>query len=189
MSDIVLHPDDILPDFRSDAKSYAPRVTIEGVEVLKLRRFVDDRGYFMEVYRKRSTHAGSEDLAKFFDGIEVAQMNYSIVDHQTTVKGLHYHLKQTDVWFCPPDSKMKIVLWDLRRSSSTSGHTQVVVAGGGQNLWLKIPPGVAHGYRPLSAPCGLFYIVTREFHLEDPDEYRVAWDHPTVRQLWEVENA
>ena len=52
---------------------------------------------------------------------------------------------------------------DLRRGSPTAGATQMVVLGEGRDAWLKIPPGVAHGYRPLTVPCGLFYVVTRCF--------------------------
>ncbi len=189
MSEHVISPDEIVPELQGPAKRYQPAPALDGVETLRLRRLVDDRGSFLEIYRRDATQPFSEPLTEFFRGIEVVQMNFSLVDLNTTVKGLHYHLKQTDVWFCPPGSKMKIVLWDLRRASSTSGRTQVVVAGGGADLWVKIPPGVAHGYRPLSEPCALLYVVTRAFDLDDADEYRVAWDHPAVRELWEVENA
>ena len=188
MSDTELRPDDILAGHRTEAKSYRPTTAIEGVEVLRLARHVDERGLFQEIYRNRATHAGSQELTEFFAGVEVAQMNYSLVDLETTVKGLHYHLKQTDIWYCPPPGKMKVVLWDLRERSATSGCTQVMTAGGGRDVWIKIPPGVAHGYRPLTAGCALLYIVTRAFDLDDPDEYRVPWDHPAVRDLWEVEN-
>lgn len=189
MSNSELRPEDILAEHRGTAKSYAGADTIDGVETLRLRRLVDDRGLFLEIYRNRATGAGSEELARFFAGVEVAQMNYSLVDFTSTVKGLHYHLKQTDIWFCPPHSKMKIVLWDLRASSTTSGATQVVVSGDGRDMWLKIPPGVAHGYRPLTEHCALLYIVTRPFDLDDPDEYRAPWDHPAVRDLWGIENS
>jgi hypothetical protein len=30
--------------------------------------------------------------------------------------------------------------------------------------------------------------VTRTFDLADPDEWRIAWDHPAVKDLWEVPN-
>ncbi|MCG6964584.1 MAG: dTDP-4-dehydrorhamnose 3,5-epimerase family protein [Acidobacteria bacterium] len=189
MSHRELRPEDILAEHRGAPKSYPGATSIDGVEALRLKRLVDDRGLFLEIYRKGASGAGSKELARFFDGIEVAQMNYSLVDLTSTVKGLHYHLKQTDIWFCPPHSKMKIVLWDLRADSPTSGTTQVVVTGGGKDLWLKIPPGVAHGYRPLTDHCALLYIVTRAFDLDDPDEYRVPWDHPAVRDLWNIENS
>lgn len=179
---------DIMDGFSGGRKSYARPAPIDGVRLHPLRRFVDDRGLFLEIYRSRPTHAGSEALASFFDGVDLAQLNYSLVTTSDHIKGLHYHLKQADVWFCPPPFKLKVVMLDLREASPTAGRTQVVVLGEGHDAWLSIPPGVAHGYRPLTVPCGLFYLVTRCFDLDDPDEYRVAWDHPAVRDLWAVKN-
>jgi dTDP-4-dehydrorhamnose 3,5-epimerase len=161
---------------------------IEGVRVFRLNRFVDDRGIFQEVYRAKADHPGSEALADFFRDVPVAQMNYTIVSAENHVKGLHYHLKQQDVWFCPHPSKAKFVLFDVRKASPTCGGTQVIVAGDGQDLLVRIPEGVAHGYRPLTNPCALFYIVTRTFNVKDPDEFRIPWDHPAVRDLWDVPN-
>lgn len=175
-------------EFRSETKSYAKPGPIAGVEVHRLSRFVDDRGFFQEVYRAKADHAGSESLAAFFRGVPVAQVNYTIVDAENHIKGLHYHLKQQDVWFCPHPSKAKFVLFDVRKESPTYLRTQVVVAGDGQDLLVRIPEGVAHGYRPLTNPCALLYIVTRTFDVNDPDEFRIAWDHPAVRDLWDVPN-
>lgn len=185
---MTLGPHDILDGFGSAPKSYARPQPIAGVEVLPLQRFVDDRGLFVEIFRSTPTHAGTEKLASFFAGVAPAQVNFSLVTASDHVKGLHYHLRQADVWFCPPPSKMKVVLLDVRRDSPTSGHTQVVVLGEGRDALVKIPPGVAHGYRPLTMPCGLFYLVTDCFNLDAPDEYRVAWDHPLVHHLWQTKN-
>jgi dTDP-4-dehydrorhamnose 3,5-epimerase len=62
------------------------------------------------------------------------------------------------------------------------------VAGGGLDLLIRIPAGVAHGYRPLTNPCSLLYWVTETFDPAHPDEFRVPWDHPAVRDLWGVRN-
>ena len=184
----ALTPDELLDEFRGSRKSYGASVPIEGVEVFPLRRFVDDRGLFLEIFRTSATHAGTGDLAAFCADSLPAQMNYSLVTAPDHIKGLHYHLQQTDIWFCPPPSKLKVVLLDVRRSSPTAGCTQVVVLGDGRDALVKIPPGVAHGYRPLTVPCGLFYIVTRCFRLDDPDEHRIPYDHPSVRELWDIRN-
>jgi dTDP-4-dehydrorhamnose 3,5-epimerase len=184
----TLSTDDLLEGHGGTRKSYEKAPAIEGVAVASLHRHVDDRGLFLEVFRRRATHPGSEPLAGLCAGIDVAQLNYSLVTTEDHVKGLHYHLKQADVWFCPPPFKLKVVLLDLRKASSTAGATQVVVLGDGRDALVRIPAGVAHGYRPLTAPCGLFYLVTRCFDLADPDEYRVPWDHPAVRDLWDVRN-
>lgn len=183
-----LNREDVLPEFLSEKKSYAAATPIVGVSVLPLRRFVDDRGFFMELYRSGATHAGTEEMARFYDGVEVAQLNFSIVDADDHIKGLHYHFRQEDLWFCPPGSKMKVVLFDVRKGSPTEGKTQVVVLGGSKDAVLRIPAGVAHGYRPLTNPCALLYIVTKTFDLADPDEFRIPWDHPAIHDLWAIPN-
>jgi dTDP-4-dehydrorhamnose 3,5-epimerase len=184
-----VNPQDIADEFRSGAKAYEKKTPIEGVKTLKLARFTDDRGFFLEIFRGRANHPESRALAEFFkDGPSPAQMNYSVVDADGHIKGLHYHLKQDDIWFFPPPSKAKIVLYDIRKGSATSGRSQVLVAGGGQDLLVRIPAGVAHGYRPLTNPCSLLYFVTETFDPADPDEYRIAWDHPAVKELWDIPN-
>jgi len=184
----VLHAAAIADEFRKDVKAYGARTVLEGVKVHRLTRFVDDRGFFQEIYRAKADHPGSEGLAEFFRDVPVAQMNYTIVDVDDHIKGLHYHLKQQDVWYCPHPFKAKFVLLDVRKDSPTFGKTQVVVAGDGQDVLVRIPEGVAHGYRPLTNPCALFYIVTRTFDIKDPDEWRIPYDHPAVKDLWAVPN-
>src|SRR4029077_6204095 len=84
-------PDDIAPEFRSQPKDYAKPAPIEGVRVLRLKRFTDDRGFFMEIFRAKANHPESRELAEFFAGVPIAQANYSIVDAEGHIKGLHYH--------------------------------------------------------------------------------------------------
>ena len=184
----ALAPGDIADEFRSSVKTYGVKTPLAGVKIHRLTRHVDDRGFFQEVYRAQADHPGGEGLAEFFRDVAVAQINFTIVNAENHIKGLHYHLKQQDVWFCPHPSKAKFVLFDVRKDSPTSGKSQVVVAGDGHDILVRIPEGVAHGYRPLSNPCALFYIVTRTFDAKDPDEWRIAWDHPAVKDLWDVPN-
>jgi len=181
-------PDEIAPDFRSRPKAYRRPEAIEGVRTLKLSRITDDRGFFLEIFRSGARHPEGRALAEFFEGVAVAQMNFSIVDAQGHIKGLHYHLKQEDIWFFPPPSKAKVVLYDVRKDSPSFGRAQALVAGGGQDVLVRIPAGVAHGYRPLTNPCALLYFVTEGFDPADPDEYRIAWDHAAVKDLWEIPN-
>lgn len=182
-------PEEIAPEFRSSAKSYDRAAPLEGVRSHRLTRLTDERGFLMEIFRSRSSHAGSRELADFFQGVSVAQMNFTVVDATDHIKGLHFHLKQDDIWFFPPPSKAKIILYDIRKGSPSYGRTQTVVAGGGQDLLVRIPAGVAHGYRPLTNPCALLYFVTETFDPSAPDEFRVPWDHPAVKDLWEVPNS
>jgi dTDP-4-dehydrorhamnose 3,5-epimerase len=184
----ALAPGAIADEFRSGARTYETKTPIAGVEIHRLSRHVDDRGFFLEIYRAKGDHPGSDALAAFFKDVPVAQINFTIVNAENHIKGLHYHLRQQDIWFCPSPSKAKFVLFDVRKDSPTSGRTQVIVAGDGHDVLVRIPEGIAHGYRPLTNPCALFYIVTRTFDARDPDEWRIAWDHPAVKDLWETPN-
>jgi dTDP-4-dehydrorhamnose 3,5-epimerase len=181
-------PDDIAPEFLSPAKTYRRAEPIAGIRTLRLPRHTDDRGFFLEIFRARPNREVGGELTKFFEGAPVEQMNFSAVNADGHIKGLHYHLQQEDIWFFPPPSRAKVVLLDIRKGSSTFGRTQVVVAGDGNDQLVRIPAGVAHGYRPLTNPCALLYIVTRTFDPAAPDEYRIAWDHPAVKNLWEISN-
>ncbi|HYK42077.1 MAG TPA: dTDP-4-dehydrorhamnose 3,5-epimerase family protein [Thermoanaerobaculia bacterium] len=184
-----MRSEDIAEEFRAPPKTYLRRPAIDGVRTLKLSRFTDDRGFFLEIFRTGADHPEARALADFFGGAPApAQMNFSVVNAEGHIKGLHYHLRQDDIWFFPPPSKAKIVLYDIRKSSPTFGQTQTLVAGDGQDLLVRIPPGVAHGYRPLTNPCALLYLVTETFNPADPDEFRVAWDHPAVKDLWGIPN-
>lgn len=181
-------PEDIAPEFRSQPKAYRSSEPIVGVRMLRLPRHTDDRGFFLEIFRARANGSAGGELAKFFEGAPVAQVNFSAVSAEGHIKGLHYHLRQEDIWFFPPPSRAKVVLLDVRKGSSSFGRTQVVVAGDGNEQLVRIPAGVAHGYRPLTNPCALLYVVTETFDPAAPDEYRIAWDHPAVRELWEIRN-
>src|SRR4029077_5420288 len=93
---------DIAAEFTGPAKAYPPKTPIEGVRFHRLTRRVDDRGFFMEVFRSRASGSHGAALAEFWSGVDAAQLNYSVVNSENHVKGLHYHLEQEDIWFCPP---------------------------------------------------------------------------------------
>jgi len=182
----------ILKEFTNQAKTYAAKAQpLEGVEVLELKSWNDERGFFLELERQEVTdpkNVYQKALAAFWQKIDLkkAQWSLSQVDRSDYIKGLHYHLEQTDIWFCPPPSKLKVVLFDVRSDSKTAGMTQTVILGAGHPCLLKIPAGVAHGYRTLTASANLLYCTTRTFNPVKPDEYRIAWDHAKVRKLWEL---
>ena len=67
-------PEDIASEFRTPAKSYERKTPIEGVRVLPLSRFTDDRGSFIEVFRSQANHPGGRALAEFFSGVPIAQL-------------------------------------------------------------------------------------------------------------------
>lgn len=155
---------------------------IDGVKIKELRVFKDTpdldqpgvlTGSFMEVLRD------SEGLMTKF-----AQSNFSIA-HKGTIKAFHWHKYQDDLWFIA-SGKAKIVLYDQREDSPTRGETQVIDAGIDDYKLVLIPVGVVHGYKAISdEPCLLFYHVTKEYNIVEPDEERIDPYDKTINFDWD----
>ena len=151
---------------------------IEGVTVVDPTIHADERGYFVETYRR-----------EWFDlGREMIQGNRG-TRQAGAIVGLHYHLHQADYWYVP-SVHVRAVLHDLREGSPTDGATQVVDMGeidGAENnhLGLFIPPGVAHGFASLS-DCTLTYLV--DGYYNPADELGVLWNDPAIDADWGVKN-
>jgi dTDP-4-dehydrorhamnose 3,5-epimerase len=162
-------------------QDYSPARPIQGLEIVDLRRFVDDGGNFTELGRL------SGGLHAALPGFEVRQVNYSELE-PGVIKAFHLHQRQTDVWFVPPSDRMLLVVMDLRRDSPSTGFTRRVVLGDGNSRLVRIPPGVAHGVRNIGTTRGrMIYFVDTHFSPapEDTDEGRLPWDFAGA-DAWEI---
>src|SRR4051794_23705402 len=107
---------------------------IAGVHVVEPSVHVDERGRFIETYRREW----------FPTGREMVQGNRA--DRRAgTLVGLHYHLHQADYWYVPLGTA-RVVLHDLRDGGPTDGATVELDLSGDNHLGVFIPPGVAHGF-------------------------------------------
>jgi dTDP-4-dehydrorhamnose 3,5-epimerase len=145
---------------------------IEGVVLKPLRVFADDRGYLMETLR-------ADDPA--FSGFGQAVVTES---YPGVIKAFHWHRRQDDFWVVLR-GMAQIVLHDLREDSPTRGETAVYYLGEQNRAMLKIPAGVAHGYRVLgNEPVLLSYYVSRVYDPAAPDEERLPFDDPRIGFDW-----
>jgi dTDP-4-dehydrorhamnose 3,5-epimerase len=163
-------------------QDYSAKPTIDGVEIVALRRFHDDGGAMTEL--ARLTEGGVDGLA----GFQARQINYSVMEPQA-IKAFHLHERQTDVWFVPPSDKILLVLGDVRRGSRTEGLVKRIVLGDGDSALVRIPPGVAHGCRNLRATerSAIVYFVDVQFSTDARcDEGRLPWDFFGAG-VWDVE--
>jgi dTDP-4-dehydrorhamnose 3,5-epimerase len=145
---------------------------IEGVALKRLAVYCDDRGYLMEVLR-------ADD--PFFRGF--GQTTYTVA-YPGTIKAFHWHRRQDDLWFVA-GGMAQVVLYDLREDSPTYRQTDVFYLGDHNRALLRIPTGVAHGYRVLgNEPTLLFYHTTEYYNPADPDEERIPHDDPTIGFDW-----
>jgi dTDP-4-dehydrorhamnose 3,5-epimerase len=163
-------------------QDYSPRPRIRGVEIVDLKRFNDDGGSMTELGRlNEGVHQGLE-------GFTVRQVNFSSLD-PLAIKAFHLHTRQTDVWYVPPGDKLLLVLADVREGSPSEGARMRFVLGDGNSRLVRIPPGVAHGCRNLSAtgPATIVYFVDVQFTTDAScDEGRLPWDFLGA-EIWQVE--
>jgi dTDP-4-dehydrorhamnose 3,5-epimerase len=154
-------------------QSYAPQPTIDGVQIAELRRHHDDGGSMTELARL------VDGTPQSLPGFTVRQMNFSEIE-PGAIKAFHLHARQTDVWFVPPADRVLLVLADVRTGSRTEGTTMRFMLGNGASRLVRIPPGVAHGARNLSATTGHIIYFTDLHFSPDPadcDEGRLPWDY------------
>jgi dTDP-4-dehydrorhamnose 3,5-epimerase len=144
---------------------------IAGLHVVEPTIHGDDRGLFVETYRREW----------FPNGREMVQANRANRQAGTLV-GLHYHLHQADYWYVPSGTA-RVVLHDLREDGPTDGATLVLQLSGDNHVGVFIPPGVAHGFAALSDVV-ITYLV--DGYYNPADELGVAWDDPEIGADWGV---
>lgn len=147
---------------------------IAGVKFVRLRASADDRGRFLETFRKSWFPERSWDII---------QTNRS--DSRAGVlRGLHYHFHQVDYWYCAR-GRIRVGLADLRTASPTCGASQVVEIGEGSEMGVFIPTGVAHGFYALT-DATLTYLVDNYY--DGADEMGVAWNDPVLAVAWNADS-
>jgi dTDP-4-dehydrorhamnose 3,5-epimerase len=147
---------------------------IKDVQLVTLKPFVDERGRFMETFRKEWFPQRSW---------KIIQTNRSD-SGAGVLRGLHYHFHQVDYWYVV-SGRIRAALCDLRAGSSTYRAIQTVEMGEENQIGLFIPVGVAHGFVAL-ADATLTYIVDNYY--DGADEHGVAWDEPELAIPWGIES-
>jgi dTDP-4-dehydrorhamnose 3,5-epimerase len=138
---------------------------VDGLVRIPLRRFEDERGWFMELRRESS-------LPK-----RTKQTNLSF-SQAGTIRGLHYHERGQDDLFACLRGTARVVVLDR-----VSGEVFSEDIGEENLVAIYIPGRHAHGFEALTDL--LFcYHVTEEYDASEPDEHAVPWDDPRVRHLW-----
>jgi dTDP-4-dehydrorhamnose 3,5-epimerase len=152
-------------------QQYGAKPTIEGVAILPVKHVVTQDGDFSELLRLPEN--GIFDQVPDF---VVRQVNRSLL-YPASIKGWHLHLVQDELWYVPSDSHLLIGLWDVRSASPTKGVNLQIGMGGGKEVLLFIPHGVAHGCANVSdKPATVFYFANQTFNKDNPDEQRIPFD-------------
>ncbi len=145
---------------------------IEGVWIKPLKPVCDERGRLMEILR-----VDDEGFVRF------GQI-YMTTAYPGVVKAWHYHKRQSDYFACLR-GMMKLVLFDARKKSKTSREVQELFVGDHRPVLVRIPPGVYHGFKCISAVETIVINIPDEpYRRGDPDEYRLPAHTKKIPYTW-----
>jgi dTDP-4-dehydrorhamnose 3,5-epimerase len=144
---------------------------IDGVEVIELTMFSDDRGVFTEIYRE------SWDA-------KVSPVQWNVVrSNRGVLRGVHVHPRHDD-YLTVISGHATVGLRDLRRGSSTEGSVSIVDLKGDALASIVIPHGVAHGFL-FQEPSIHVYAVSS--YWDPDDELACLWSDPALGIDWPFE--
>ena len=128
---------------------------IDGVIVRPLRRIADARGAILHMLR-----ADDPQFERF------GEIYFSLV-HPGVVKGWHLHERMT-LNYAVPAGRIRLVLYDSRRSSPTYRKVQEIESGDDDYALIRVPPGIWNGFLGLGTIDALVANCATEPH--DPAE-------------------
>jgi len=149
---------------------------IQGVITKQLKVIADERGFLMEMLRC------DDPLFQKFGQV------YMTVAYPEVVKGWHFHKKQNDI-FVGIKGMIKLVLYDKREESPTYKVINELFIGERNPQLVTIPAGVVHGFKGIGIePAYIINIPTAPYCYEDPDEFRIPPDDPSIPYDWTRKN-
>jgi dTDP-4-dehydrorhamnose 3,5-epimerase len=154
------------------------RTQIPDVVIIKPKVFADNRGFFMETYKK-------SEFEKFGIGTDFVQTNYSKSSYGV-IRGLHFQkdpYAQSKLIRCIK-GKIFDVAVDIRKESKYFGKYISEELSEGNKHMLFIPQGFAHGFQVLSDTVEIEYQVDNEYAPKYEDGIR--YNDKTIKINWPV---
>lgn len=154
-------------------------LAIAEVILVKPKKFGDNRGYFMETYRRNL-------FEQYVHSVCFVQENRSFSAERGTVRGLHFQLApkaQGKLVSCAAGALLDVAV-DIRQGSPTYGQyvSAELTAENGEQLW--VPAGFAHGFCTLVPDTIISYKVTDYY---SPEHDRgLLWNDPAISIDWPV---
>ena len=152
----------------------------EGLILVEPKVFPDERGFFMESFKKSDFSSNGIDC-------DFVQDNHSL-SKKNVIRGLHYQKN--------PRSQGKLVrvikgaAWDvavdIRKSSPAFLKWYAVELSEENSKMLFIPPGFAHGFIALSDSVHLMYKCTNEY--DGKLDAGIRWNDPDIGIQWPVKD-
>ena len=148
---------------------------IKDVYTIDVKKYGDNRGYFMETYKESDFKAAGLDYNFVQDNQSKSKAG--------VLRGLHFQKTY-------PQAKLVRVLEgevfdvavDLRKNSPTYGKWVGVILSAEKGNMFMIPRGFAHGFVVLSEKAKFCYKCDEVYHPED--EGGILYNDPQVNIAW-----
>jgi dTDP-4-dehydrorhamnose 3,5-epimerase len=153
---------------------------LQGPRLLQPKAFGDDRGFFVETYRRNDLMAlGIEE--------EMVQDNHSR-SARGVVRGLHFTVGRGagKLVRCARGA-IHDVLVDLRRGSPTYGQAEGYDLDDENLRILYAPPGFAHGFCVVSETADVVYKL--DAYYDPATEREISYNDPALGITWPVPDA
>jgi dTDP-4-dehydrorhamnose 3,5-epimerase len=156
------------------------RLEIPEVILVQPKAFGDDRGFFVETYKR-------SDFVNF--GIED---NFVQDNHSRSIKnvlrGLHYQTNpkaQSKLVRCIEGEILDVAV-DIRKSSPNYGKWVGEILSAENKRQLYVPVGFAHAFLVLSETAEVVYKTGEEYSPEN--DAGIRWNDPKINIKWNCSN-
>lgn len=156
------------------------KTKLEGAVLIKPRVFADERGFFVETYKK-------SDFAARGVPEEFVQDNHS-KSSKGVLRGLHYQkgaAAQGKLVRCTAGAILDVGV-DIRPGSPTFGKWLAEELTAANAHMLYLPAGFAHGFLVLSETAEIMYKCTAEY--SPKDDAGIIWNDPALNIDWGIKD-
>ena len=151
---------------------------IPDIKLVKNNIFNDDRGRFIESYKKKKYESNGINSSFVQDNLVYSKKN--------VLRGLHYQKKFPQGKLVSAISgEIFDIAVDIRKESKYYGQWIGKIISDKNCHQLYVPPGFAHGYCVLSDYAIVMYKCT-EYYYEN-DQYGIIWNDIDVNIDWPID--
>jgi dTDP-4-dehydrorhamnose 3,5-epimerase len=149
---------------------------ISGLILITPQVFSDNRGFFMESYKK----SAFRNIGITEDFVQDNQ-SFSL---KNVLRGLHFQSEPSEqgkLVRCI-SGEIQDVAVDIRQESPTYLQWYSVILSAENKAMLYIPPGFAHGFLTLSETAEIIYKCTSEYYASA--DSGIIWNDPQIGIKW-----
>lgn len=144
---------------------------LPGVRVYNIKKNVDERGFFAELFR----HDWS-----FTERDIITQANLSM-SYPGVIRAWHRHSMGQVDYICAIKGILKVCAYDDSEGSETKGQLDEIILNSEKPQIVRIPGFYWHGTKGIAdEPSMVIYFMTKLYDYKNPDEERRPWNYPFI---------